>query len=285
MRNGNETVFGLYGAILLGISIAALLTLSCKKTPALSTAKPHQFTGTEKPVSDPNMTVADPNAPVQWTHPRTEERLQDRRKMVDALKRVYGINDKKILHAMQGVPRHWFVSESRQHWAYFDGPLPIGEGQTISQPFIVAYMTGLLELDKTQKVLEIGTGSGYQAAVLTEFTPHVYSIEIVESLGKAAAKRLKEFGYSTVQVKIGDGYKGWPEHAPFDAIIVTCAPDHIPPDLLDQLKVGGKMVIPVGSVYRVQDLILVTKDKNGKIHKESKMPVRFVPLTRDKNLK
>lgn len=221
----------------------------------------------------------DPNA-VTWAHPRSDERLKERKRMVKQIRDFYELRDEKVLEAMLNVPRHWFIPDNMQSQAYADSPLPIGHGQTISQPFIVAFMTSILELDPNDVVLEIGTGSGYQAAVLTEFTPHVYSIEIVEPLAETAKKTLKEKGYKTIQVRCGDGYKGWPEYSPFDAIIVTCAPDHIPAPLLEQLKPEGKIIIPVGGEYETQDLILVTKDNRGKIIKKSMMPVRFVPLIR-----
>ncbi len=282
----DKNALSLDAAILLLVCVGGLLLLSCKKQPALP--RPVSDTPPESPSNEPEITPAQTTEsaktePPAWPHPRSDEREDDRRRMAGVIERVYGLKDKQALAAIRNVPRHWFVPDHLQAQAYFDGPLPIGQGQTISQPYIVAYMTSLLGLDESKSVLEIGTGSGYQAAVLSELTPHVYSIEILEALGKAAQKKLKDLGYSTVQVKIGDGYKGWPEHAPFDAIIVTCAPDHIPPDLIEQLKTGGKMVIPVGGVFRVQDLILVTKDAEGEIHKESKMPVRFVPLTREKS--
>jgi len=190
----------------------------------------------------------------------------------------YGIDDPRVLEAMEQVPRHWFVNEPEQPWAYADRPLPIGHGQTISQPFIVAYMTWVLELDADSKVLEIGTGSGYQAAILNEFTPNVYTIEIVAALGRQAQQSFARHGYTTISARIGDGYAGWAEHAPFDAIIVTCAPDDIPEALIEQLKPTGRMVIPVGSVSSVQQLVLVTKGENGVISKRMLMPVRFVPM-------
>lgn len=221
----------------------------------------------------------DPNAAL-WTHPRSEERLKERKQMVNDIRDYYGLDDKNTLDAMLQVPRQWFVPENMQSPSYADGPLPIGHGQTISQPFIVAFMTSILNLEPNDVVLEVGTGSGYQAAVLTEFTPHVFSIEIVKSLAETAKKTLESHGYKTVQVRCGDGYQGWPEHSPFDAIIVTCAPDHIPKPLLEQLKPDGKIIIPVGDEYGVQDLILATKDKNGEVSKKSMMPVRFVPLIR-----
>lgn len=223
----------------------------------------------------------DPNAS-GWPHPRSEERLHDRKRMVRQIEHFYGLDDKKVLDAMLNVPRHWFVPDSQQYAAYFDGPLQIGHGQTISQPFIVAYMTALLELDANDIVLEVGTGSGYQAAILSEFTPHIFSIEILKPLADEAATRLQKHGYHTIHVKCGDGYQGWPEYAPFDAIIVTCAPDQIPSPLLEQLAPDGRIVIPVGDQWGIQELLLVTKDTQGNITKQSMMPVRFVPLIREK---
>lgn len=232
------------------------------------------------PEQDPNAAAISQAA--DWPHPRCDERLDERKKMVNWIQYQYGLHDPKTLAAMLNVPRHWFVPAKRQDAAYRDSPLPIGHDQTISQPFIVAYMTSLLDLDPNDVVLEIGTGSGYQAAVLSEFTPHVFTIEILEPLAETAKKVLKQQGYDTVRAKCGDGYKGWPEFAPFDAIIVTCAPEHIPSPLLEQLAPQGKIVIPVGGRYGIQDLLLVTKDAQGKIIKKSMMPVRFVPLTREK---
>jgi len=187
-----------------------------------------------------------------------------------------GIKDEKVIAAMRAVQRHEFVPRGYRSRSYVDYPLPIGMGQTISQPYIVAYMTELLDLEGNEKVLEIGTGSGYQAAVLAEIVGTVYSIEILEPLARNAEKTLKRLGYDKVFVKVGDGYRGWPEHAPFDAIIVTAAPGHVPRPLVEQLKVGGRMVIPVGE--SVQRLILITKDKDGVTTKED-LPVRFVPMT------
>ena len=185
----------------------------------------------------------------------------------------------KVLAIMSRVPRHRFVPEGEIYSAYNNYPLPIGHGQTISQPYIVALMTDLLALDKQQSVLEIGTGSGYQAAVLSGMAGKVYSIEIVERLATAAAKLLSELGYGNVEVKAGDGSAGWPEHAPYDGIIVTAAADHVPQPLLDQLKPGGRMVIPVGGWLDIQQLILITKDRDGTFHRKNIEPVRFVPLT------
>jgi protein-L-isoaspartate(D-aspartate) O-methyltransferase len=222
---------------------------------------------TDKDAPDPN-----------WPRPRSDERIRQRRQMVRHIRSYYRLRDKKVLKAMENVPRHWFVPKKKSRLAYTDSPLPIGYDQTISQPFIVAYMTNQLKLDKNKKVLEIGTGSGYQAAVLTEFTPHVYTIEILEPLARATARRLKKRGYTTINTRIGDGYKGWPEHQPFDAIIVTAAPGYIPPALLQQLAPGGRMIIPVGQTFTTQDLMLITKDAKGKITKKNLMPARFVPM-------
>jgi protein-L-isoaspartate(D-aspartate) O-methyltransferase len=216
-----------------------------------------------------------------WLRPRSIERFAERRAMVGVIRDLYGFGDEKALAAMEAVPRHWFVPEGQQAGAYNDRPLPIGFDQTISQPLIVAYMTSLLELDASKKVLEIGTGSGYQAAVLNEFTPQVFSVEIVRTLAERTSGILRQHGYDSIRVKIGDGYAGWPEHAPFDAIIVTCASDHIPPSLKEQLRTGGRMVIPVGNAASGQELVLVHKSADGSFHQESTMPVRFVPMTRD----
>ena len=190
-----------------------------------------------------------------------------------------GVKNKKVLEAMRKVERHKFVSKEYMNAAYEDHPLPIGEGQTISQPYIVALMTEVLDPDGTKKVLEIGTGSGYQAAVLAELVQSVYTIEIIEVLGKRAEKTLSDLGYKNVQVKTGDGYKGWKEHGPYDAIIVTCAPSHIPQPLKDQLTEGGRMVIPVGERYH-QELILLTKEK-GMLKQKGIIPVVFVPMFGD----
>ena len=184
-----------------------------------------------------------------------------------------------VLDVMAEVPRHAFVPEALRDRAYDDRPLPIGYGQTISQPYIVALMTDLLEVDGDDVVLEVGTGSGYQAAVLARIVKHVYTIEIVPPLADRAKGRLAEVGYANVTVRTGDGYYGWPAHAPFDGIVVTAASSHIPPPLVAQLRPGAKMVIPVGAPFLVQHLVLVEKDLDGKVTTRLMLPVAFVPLT------
>jgi protein-L-isoaspartate(D-aspartate) O-methyltransferase len=190
-----------------------------------------------------------------------------------------GISDPRVLEAMAEVPRHEFVPLRVRPFAYADGPLPIGHGQTISQPFIVAYMTQLLELTKDDTVLEVGTGSGYQAAILGKMAKEVYTIEIVPPLAQSAKELLERLGFQNVHVREGDGYLGWPEKAPFDAIIVTCAPDHVPEPLVNQLREGGRLIIPIGEEGGIQQLVLLRK-KEGKILQENKLDVRFVPMTR-----
>jgi protein-L-isoaspartate(D-aspartate) O-methyltransferase len=187
------------------------------------------------------------------------------------------ITNQRVLEAMGTVPRHEFVPEKLRYAAYRDHPLDIGHGQTISQPYIVAFMTQQLAPKATDRVMEIGTGSGYQAAVLSPLVQEVYTIEIVEPLARRAEGDLKRLGYKNVKVKSGDGYQGWPEAAPFDAIIVTCAPENVPQPLVDQLKEGGRMIIPVGPDGR-QDLYLLEK-KGGKVQQRAVLPVRFVPMT------
>ena len=207
----------------------------------------------------------------------TSEFAAQRQKMIEQQLRPRGIHDERVLAAMAKVPREEFVPNNLRAQSYSDSALPISHDQTISQPFIVAFMTEQLRPQPTDRVLEIGTGSGYQAAVLAELVKDVYTIEIIEPLAKEASARLARLDYNTAHVKVGDGFQGWPEVAPFDSIIVTCAPDHVPQPLIDQLKEGGRMIIPVGGVGE-QDLYLLEK-KNGQLERRAVAPVRFVPMT------
>jgi protein-L-isoaspartate(D-aspartate) O-methyltransferase len=187
--------------------------------------------------------------------------------------------DRRVLAVMGDVPRHLFVPRGRQDSAYENRPLPIGYGQTISQPYVVAVMTDLLRIKPGDRVFELGTGSGYQAAILAKLAREVYTVEIVAPLGKEAAERLAALGFANVQVKVADGYHGWPEHAPFDAIMVTAAASHVPPPLVRQLKPGGRMVIPVGTSFLTQHLLLIEKANDGALTTRQVLPVSFVPLT------
>ncbi len=207
-----------------------------------------------------------------------DAQTNSREAMVEDQLAARGIRDPRVLQAMTEVPRHEFVPQAVRSLAYADGPLPIGQGQTISQPFIVAFMTEVLELNKDDTVLEVGTGSGYQAAILGKIAKEVYTIEIVPALAESAQKLLEKLRFENVHVRQGDGYLGWPEKAPFDAIIVTCAPDHVPEPLVNQLKEGGRLVIPIGEQGGIQQLVLLRK-KDGKIFQENKLDVRFVPMT------
>jgi protein-L-isoaspartate(D-aspartate) O-methyltransferase len=209
--------------------------------------------------------------------PGPSEFAAQRQQMVQRQLMARGIHERRVLDAVAKVPREEFVPPESRVASYEDGPLPIGYGQTISQPYIVAFMTEQLRPKSSDRVLEVGTGSGYQAAILAELVSEVYSIEIVEPLAKNAEATLQRLGYKNVHVKFGDGYKGWPETAPFDAIIVTCAPDKVPQPLVDQLKDGGRMVIPVGERF-AQQLYLLEKE-NGQLKQSATLPVRFVPMT------
>jgi len=202
-----------------------------------------------------------------------------RRSMVSEQIVKRGVSDASVIQSMRSVPRHLFVPESHRARAYHDTPLPIGYGQTISQPYIVAFMTEILEVKREDTILEVGTGSGYQAAVLAPLADSIYTIEIIPELAVQATRRLRELHYGNVAVSNADGYYGWEEHAPFDAIIVTAAAGHIPPPLVRQLRSGGRMIIPVGGPFMVQSLVLVTKGEEGQITTETVMYVRFVPLT------
>ena len=228
----------------------------------------------QKPQSQPeteNQTTKTESQDERWT-------VQRQTLVNDLRSGRYRIKSDKVLAAMGKTPRHEFMPDDVRNLAYADRPLPIGHNQTISQPYIVAFMTEQLEPEAHERVLEIGTGSGYQAAVLSELVKEVYTIEIVEPLAKSATETLERLDYQNVHVKAGDGYQGWPEHAPFDAIIVTCAPNAIPEPLVEQLKEGGRMIIPVGPVGGVQELYLLEK-KNDKVSQKAVLPVRFVPMT------
>ncbi|MGQ9800944.1 MAG: protein-L-isoaspartate(D-aspartate) O-methyltransferase [Candidatus Saccharicenans sp.] len=200
---------------------------------------------------------------------------RERKDMVEYQIRRRGVRDKKVLRAMLKVPRHLFVPEQMKELAYGDEPLPIGEGQTISQPYIVAYMTEVLKLRGREKVLEIGTGSGYQTAILAEIAREVYTVELIPELSRRAQEVLQKLGYHNIQFRVGDGTRGWPEQAPFEAILVTAAPPAVPPALLEQLKTGGRMVIPVGTDF--QELVLITRTEQG-WEEQRLIGVRFVPL-------
>ena len=209
---------------------------------------------------------------------RADDRADERARMVEEQIAARGVEDPRVLQAFRDVPRHLFVPKAHQRLAYADQPLPIGEGQTISQPYIVGYMTELLELEPGDRVLEIGTGSGYQAAIASRLADSVFTIEIIPELAETAADRLRALGYANVVPRQGDGYFGWADHAPFAAIVVTAAAGQIPPPLLQQLEPGGRMVIPGGGAFPVQHLVLVEKAEDGRVTTRNLMPVRFVPL-------
>jgi protein-L-isoaspartate(D-aspartate) O-methyltransferase len=212
--------------------------------------------------------------------PAAADFAAQRQRMVEQQLKARGIKDQRVLAAMAKVPREEFVPTDERIDAYEDGPLPIDYGQTISQPYIVAFMTEQLRPKPTDRVLEIGSGSGYQAAILAELVTDVYTIEIIEPLAKSAEATMQRLGYENVHIKVGDGYQGWPEEAPFDAVIVTCAPENVPQPLIDQLQNGGRMVIPVGERF-AQQLYLLEK-KNGRLKESATLPVRFVPMQREK---
>ena len=248
-------------AILLLLLLCALRVSTPSLAPALPTAVPTALVGTapaQSALSDPYEVV--------------------RRRMVETTMRLRDISDPQVLAVMEKVPRHRFVQPQDIDQAYADHPLPIGYGQTISQPYMVAFMTQLLALKAGDKVLEIGTGSGYQAAVLAEITDQVYTVEIVPQLAESAARRLQELGYTQVRTKTGDGYYGWEEFAPYDAVIVTAAPDHIPQPLIKQLKDGGRLVVPVGPPGTIQVLWMIEKH-GDQVRSHQVLDVLFVPLT------
>ena len=253
--------------ILIAGGVLAVTRIFLPAAPTMTRPEP-----TDLPSAEPTLT---PTAGKE-----ADDRLEDRMEMVDRQIRRRGVTDQDVLDAMERVPRHEFVPQDYQDQAYADRPLPIGYGQTISQPYIVALMTELLQLKNTDRVLEIGTGSGYQAAILGQIVAEVYTVEIVEALAIESRERLKRLDYANVHTLHADGYYGWEEHAPYDAIIVTCAPDHIPQPLVQQLKEGGKLVIPVGPPGGYQTLWEITRE-GGDVKKRNVTGVLFVPLTGD----
>ncbi len=274
---------------LLILLLLFLVIFSIKKAtgPELTFASENQNTDANQAPVDANEESEQKQEPCEderplrpdHNHPAFTERVEERTEMVARHIQARNISDPNVLKAMRMVPRHAFVGPGRQRYAYADHPLHIGCEQTISQPYIVAFMTEALELKPNSKVLEIGTGSGYQAAVCAEIAQQVYTIEIIEELAKSAEERLKKLGYRNVFVKAGDGYFGWKENGPYDAIIGTAAAGRVPPPLLEQLKPGGRMILPYGSPYGLQYLVLITKDDKGNLAKKNVMPVRFVPMT------
>lgn len=271
-----------------GLLVAAMLIFpsGCGSQPDPVAEAARAAATSSAPMDEP-MATSQPAAAFRPPDPPgARDRIEDRNRMVDTqIARPRDgrdpVRDAKVLQVMRTVPRHVFVTNDYQSRAYGDSPLPIGHGQTISQPYIVALMTEALQLTPEMKVLEIGTGSGYQAAVLAHLTPHVYTIEIVRPLGESAQRVFLEQGYDNIRCRIGDGYKGWPEAAPFDVIIVTCAAEDIPQPLWEQLKPGGRIVIPTGSAWGAQVLVVVTKTPDGRRSTKTITGVRFVPMTRE----
>jgi len=268
---------GLLGVLAAGVLIA-LATVALRGPPTRTEARPA--------ASRPGTASAPASAPV-WKIPVFQARQAERDAMGRVIRGYVAAGDKTalaemdaVLKVMRAVPRHEFVPARYARSAYADTPLPIGHGQTISQPYMVAEMTRLLGVGRMSRVLEVGTGSGYQAAVLAHLTPHVYTMEVVKPLADSAATRFRRLGYTSIRVHHGDGYNGWAERGPFDAIVVTCAARRIPPPLIKQLKPGGRMVVPVGGPFALQTLMLVTKDDEGTVRTRSLMAVRFVPLVR-----
>ncbi len=268
----------------MGARVVALLlflaALACGQDPKPKRAELKAPAAKKEPAPEPAKDVKPRPIPADWPPKHERDKYDARRaRMVTTQIQRRRVKDPPVLRAMRTVPRHRFMPKAKVAEAYEDRPVRIGHGQTISQPYIVASMTEELQLKKGMKVLEIGTGSGYQAAVLAEITPWVYSIEIKRPLAQRSKDVFKELGYTTIKSRHGDGYYGWKEAGPFDAIIVTAAAPHIPPPLVKQLKPGGRMILPVGPRTATQDLILLTKDMKGKTRTRSLYPVRFVPLT------
>jgi len=268
--------------VCLALFTAAVLVRSLLRTqPACASTRGKavsQSAAADANDSTTNKTKGGKPARPSHSHPAFKQRTRERERMVKTQIASRNIKDPNVLSALRTVPRHSFVRQGDLGRAYSDQPLPIGLGQTISQPYIVAYMTEALKLDPNDKVLEVGTGSGYQAAVCAEIAAEVYTIEILEELAQSAGKKLKQLGYHNVSVRAGDGYYGWPGHGPFDVVIITAAAIMVPPPLVEQLKPGGRMILPLGSPYGPQTLILVIKDLEGNIKSMSLLPVRFVPM-------
>jgi protein-L-isoaspartate(D-aspartate) O-methyltransferase len=272
--------------ILVALSVIIFM-VGCATVPSYVPASQNKeadseqvLSGANQPPEQKQKEPSDKKPPrPEHTHPAFAERTKEREKMVARQIQARDVNDPNVLKAMRIVPRHAFVRDREQNMAYADHPLLIGFGQTISQPYIVAFMTQALGLKPDSKVLEIGTGSGYQAAVCAEIAAEVYTIEIVEGLAKSAEKRLKKLGYPNVFVRAGDGYFGWAEKAPYDAIIGTAAAGRVPPPLLEQLAPGGRMILPVEGHFGFQYLVLITKDQKGNLSRRNVLPVRFVPMT------
>jgi protein-L-isoaspartate(D-aspartate) O-methyltransferase len=267
MLVGVILALGLCAAVCAGLESLWLARFRPEEQLPVPEAEPPELAPGVKPRAAKRPPAEDPNSP----------EAKARRRMVDQHLRARDITDSHVLEVMGRVGRHRFVPEDFRGQAYADHPLPIGHEQTISQPYIVALMTQLARPKPTDRALDIGTGSGYQAAVLAELCKEVYSIEILKPLADGARTRLEELGYDNVTVRCGDGYQGWPDKAPFDVIIVAAAPDHVPKPLVEQLAPGGRLVIPVGSFY--QELLLLQKQTDGAVRQESVIPVRFVPMT------
>jgi protein-L-isoaspartate(D-aspartate) O-methyltransferase len=278
-----------YAILALALFIGSFLAIAIFKSPArppVSFAAEKNDTDSSRPGDANEESEKDAEAKKEkkvlrpdHNHSAFSERVMERARMVQQDIKERGVGDRAVLDAMRMVPRHAFVGPSDLRRAYADHPLPIGLNQTISQPYIVAYMTEFLELTPDSKVFEVGTGSGYQAAVCAEIAREVYTVEILEKLAERAKERLKELGYRNVTVKAADGYFGWKEEGPFDAIIITAAAGLVPPPLIEQLKPGGRMILPQGSPYGSQWLVLITKDNKGKVRSKRLLPVRFVPMT------
>jgi protein-L-isoaspartate(D-aspartate) O-methyltransferase len=266
----------IYFSLVLVFSVIAAVNTSTQ--PGVTFANEGETAKANKE-AEPNESEKEKAPCPDHSHRAFSERVQERAKMVARQIKARGVDDPNVLASLRTVPRHVFVRHDDLRRAYRDHPMPIGKGQTISQPYIVGYMTDALGLKAESKVLEIGTGSGYQAAVAAEIAREVYTIEIIKELAETAKERLKELGYRNVFAKAGDGYYGWEEKGPFDAIIITAAAGLVPPPLKEQLKPGGRMILPLGSPYGAQTLVLVTKDEKGKIRSRSLLPVRFVPMT------